>query len=143
VDSPQDVTALRDAGVSCQLSCPKCHFPHVDEGNWATTPHRTHLCARCEHLWRPYPVATYGVLMAHEMTVIYENYRGEVGRRRIIPLGFREGATEHHPTPQPLLEVYDLDKQANRTYAVRDVLHWGDLDEALWAHLVKGTHFVE
>ena len=34
---------------------------HVDQDEFATTPHRTHLCHGCGNLWRPYPVATVGV----------------------------------------------------------------------------------
>jgi hypothetical protein len=33
--------------------CPKCGFPHTDEGEWAGRPHRTHLCARCGAKWVP------------------------------------------------------------------------------------------
>jgi hypothetical protein len=43
------------------LSCPKCRAPHVDEGEWATRPHKTHQCQSCSHEWRPYPFPTVGV----------------------------------------------------------------------------------
>jgi hypothetical protein len=57
-----DRAALRDAGVPCELHCPVCQKQHVDEGEWATTPHRTHRCLFCGHEWRPFEVATYGVV---------------------------------------------------------------------------------
>lgn len=41
--------------------CPKCSAPHVDEGEWATRPHKTHQCQSCKHEWRPFPYATVGV----------------------------------------------------------------------------------
>lgn len=46
------------------LWCPKCHAPHVDEGIWATRPHKTHLCSSygCGHTWRPANIPTVGVL---------------------------------------------------------------------------------
>lgn len=34
------------------LFCPKCHAKHVDEGEWETRPHRTHLCLSCGNEWR-------------------------------------------------------------------------------------------
>lgn len=45
------------------LHCPVCHTRHVDEGEQATTPHRTHACQnpRCGHLWAPAVVTTVGV----------------------------------------------------------------------------------
>lgn len=44
------------------LWCPKCHTQHVDEGEWATIrTHKTHLCAKCGHEWRPANVETVGV----------------------------------------------------------------------------------
>lgn len=42
------------------LFCPKCGFRHVDEGEWATREHRTHLCARCGDTWRPHDFPTVG-----------------------------------------------------------------------------------
>lgn len=43
------------------LWCPSCHRQHWDEGEWATKPHKTHLCAFCGNEWRPADVATVGV----------------------------------------------------------------------------------
>lgn len=43
------------------LHCPKCEHQHVDEGEWATKPHKTHLCAFCKHEWRPSDEPTVGV----------------------------------------------------------------------------------
>lgn len=56
---------VRDGGnkpIPMVLVCPHCTSPHIDEGEWATKPHRTHLCASCGHLWRPAAVATVGVV---------------------------------------------------------------------------------
>jgi len=52
---------LCDAGVPTVLFCPYCHHLHVDEGEWATRPHRTHECQHCKTTWRPFEVATYGI----------------------------------------------------------------------------------
>lgn len=51
-----------DAPVPAILLCPKCNTQHVDKGIWASTRiHRTHLCATCGAIWRPYAYATVGV----------------------------------------------------------------------------------
>ena len=52
--------------------------------------------------------------------VLYRNYRGEVAERHITPLSVRFGVSEHHTTPQWLLQCWDHDRQAERTYALRD-----------------------
>lgn len=46
--------------VPMTLDCPKCNQRHVDEGEWATRPHKTHQCQHCSHEWRPFPYATVG-----------------------------------------------------------------------------------
>src|SRR5271165_3502595 len=72
--------------VPCLLRCPECNGAHVDApephdpecswhskahgptpcdcGAWTNPPHKTHLCNFCGHLWRPFPFATTGVLLA-------------------------------------------------------------------------------
>jgi predicted DNA-binding transcriptional regulator YafY len=56
--------------------------------------------------------------------ILYTNYRGETARRKIIPSSLRFGATEYHPQPQWLLDAFDLEKQADRTFAVLDIQEW-------------------
>lgn len=43
------------------LHCPKCGFLHVDEGEWATKPHRKHQCVKCRHEWKPHAYPTVGI----------------------------------------------------------------------------------
>ena len=45
------------------LHCPACGHQHIDRpsGEWMNTPHRSHKCNVCEHIWRPADVATCGV----------------------------------------------------------------------------------
>jgi hypothetical protein len=57
----------------------------------------------------------------------YRNHRGEVAERRVRPIHVWYGSTEHHPYAQWLLRAYDLDKQAERDFALHDVLTWGAL----------------
>jgi len=53
--------------------------------------------------------------------VLYRNYKGEVKWRYISPLKYYFGSTEYHDESQWLLECFDHDKKAERTYAVKDI----------------------
>jgi hypothetical protein len=35
-------------------NCPRCGQRHVDLGEWALRPHRTHLCLGCGAKWVPF-----------------------------------------------------------------------------------------
>lgn len=43
------------------LWCPECGTRHIDEGEFATKPHRAHACQNCGMVWRPAIEATVGV----------------------------------------------------------------------------------
>lgn len=55
----------------------------------------------------------------------YRNHRGEVADRRILPLRLWHGRTQWHPEDQWLMDAIDLDKGAQRSFALRDVLRFG------------------
>lgn len=55
------------------------------------------------------------------LTFAYRNWRGEVGTRHVRPISVRYGSTEWHPEPQWLLLAHDLDKDAEREFAMRDI----------------------
>ena len=55
------VRAPASAPIAMMLDCPACEALHVDEGEWATRPHKTHQCQGCGHEWRPVPYATVGI----------------------------------------------------------------------------------
>jgi predicted DNA-binding transcriptional regulator YafY len=59
-----------------------------------------------------------------EVTIRYTNYRGETADRRIIPRRIRFASTDWHPEAQWLLDAYDLDRQAERSFAMRDIANW-------------------
>lgn len=48
----------------------------------------------------------------------YENYRGEVGERRVFPRHMYHGTNEYHTEPGWLIEGWDMDRKALRTFAV-------------------------
>lgn len=49
------------APIPMILHCPVCHARHIDEGELATKPHKTHACQSCGILWRPAIAPTVGV----------------------------------------------------------------------------------
>ena len=54
------------------------------------------------------------------ITFTYTNWRGETSIRKAIPMGMEWGSTEWHPEPGWLLNAYDLEKQAERQFALKD-----------------------
>ena len=46
------------------MCCPNCGAQHLDEGEWRTRSHKTHLCLCCDSLFRPFDYPTVGVEMA-------------------------------------------------------------------------------
>jgi rubredoxin len=59
--SPPNAPGSALAPIPMRLHCPACHELHVDEGEFATTPHHTHACEHCGNVWRPAVVNTVGV----------------------------------------------------------------------------------
>lgn len=56
--------------------------------------------------------------------ILYTNYRGETALRTIVPEKIHFGETEWHPEPQWLLEAHDVEKGANRSFAMKDIRAW-------------------
>lgn len=59
-----------------------------------------------------------------EVSILYKNWKGETDWRWILPLNIYFGKTEWHPEYQWLMEAFDLDKRAPRTFAVKDIQSW-------------------
>lgn len=57
--------------------------------------------------------------------VRYRNYRGEESDRIITPVSIWWGQTEWHPVDQWMLKAFDHGKNAERDFAMADVLAWG------------------
>ena len=64
--------------------------------------------------------------MEKEKTVkiLYTNYRSETAIREIIPEKIWFGETEWHPEPQWLLDAFDVEKKASRSFAMKDIKSW-------------------
>ena len=54
----------------------------------------------------------------------YTNYRGEFSKRKIQPKEIWFGSTEWHVEGQWLLKAYDLGKEADRDFALKDIKAW-------------------
>lgn len=71
------------------------------------------------------PAATIGEALTaagvRVANIDYTNYRGERGLRSIVPMFTSFGSTEFHPEPQWLLQAFDVEKRAERTFAMRDI----------------------
>lgn len=58
------------------------------------------------------------------VTIRYKNYRGEISTRRIVPKKIWFGSNEYHPEEQWLLDAHDLEKDAERSFAIKDISDW-------------------
>lgn len=55
----------------------------------------------------------------------YTNWRGERSTRLVFPSSIRFGESPYHPGPQWLLDAWDVEKRAARTFAMKDIHRWG------------------
>lgn len=58
------------------------------------------------------------------VTVLYTNWRGETAERIIKPIEVYWGSTEWHSEEQWLLRVWDVERNAERCYAMKDIKEW-------------------
>lgn len=58
------------------------------------------------------------------VVIDYTNHRGERSKRTIEPLTLFFGSNQWHRNPQWLLDAWDVDKQAARNFAMKDVHSW-------------------
>jgi predicted DNA-binding transcriptional regulator YafY len=61
---------------------------------------------------------------AEDVTILYTNYRGEKGWRKIRPIRIWFGRTEWHPASQWLLDAWDVEKDTSRSFAIQDIHEW-------------------
>lgn len=54
----------------------------------------------------------------------YTNHAGERSNRRIVPLQMTFKSTEWHPVAQWILDAMDVDKAAERSFAMKDIHSW-------------------
>lgn len=56
--------------------------------------------------------------------ILYKNWRGETSLRTILPGDTVFGSNEWHPEEQWFLKALDLDKNAERIFAMKDISAW-------------------
>jgi hypothetical protein len=56
--------------------------------------------------------------------ILYTNYRGETALRRIHPKRIWFGGTDWHPENQWLMDADDVDRDVERTFAMKDIRAW-------------------
>jgi hypothetical protein len=70
--------------------------------------------------------------------VLYTNYKGETAWRHIQPLDIPPRRTtpddQYHPNTW-VLEVWDLDKNAQRSYALKDIHKWVEAGSEMYTRL--------
>lgn len=62
--------------------------------------------------------------MSNAVEIDYTNWRGERSRRRVLPLSWRFGSNEWHTTDQWLMTAHDLEKDAEREFAMSGIHSW-------------------
>ena len=58
------------------------------------------------------------------VVIDYTNYRGKRSKREIVPMKIWYGATEWHKEEQWLLDAHDVEKDALRNFAMKDIHEW-------------------
>lgn len=56
--------------------------------------------------------------------IYYTNWKGETAWRPIIPISWEWTSNEWHPDKQWIMLAYDLDKKAERHFAMLGVSRW-------------------
>lgn len=56
--------------------------------------------------------------------ILYINWRNEKAWRTIIPIEIWFGSTEWHKEKQWLLKAWDIEKDAERDFAIKDIESW-------------------
>lgn len=60
--------------------------------------------------------------------VWYRNHRGETALRSIQPKRIWYGSSEWHPAPQWLMTAWDIEKGAERHFAIKDMEPEGEVE---------------
>lgn len=64
------------------------------------------------------------ILPNQEVYIYYKNWRGEEAWRFIKPISISFDSSEFHPEAQWLMHATDLNKDAQRTFALKDITIW-------------------
>lgn len=59
-----------------------------------------------------------------QVKILYTNWKGVTSYRNIIPKSIEFKSTDWHKDKQWILNAYDVDKQADRGFAVKYIKEW-------------------
>ena len=59
-----------------------------------------------------------------KVTILYTNWKGETKYRNIIPISIEFKSTEWHKQEQWILNAIDVEKNAQRGFAIKDIKEW-------------------
>ena len=59
-----------------------------------------------------------------QVKILYTNWKGKTSYRNIIPKSIEFKSTEWHKEKQWILEAFDVDKQAERGFSLKDIKEW-------------------
>jgi predicted DNA-binding transcriptional regulator YafY len=62
--------------------------------------------------------------LTQDVMIDYTNYRGERAMRRVTPIAIRFESSEWHGSEQWLLRAVDVEKAAERDFAMKDIHSW-------------------
>lgn len=58
--------------------------------------------------------------------ILYINWKGEVAWRTVLPKKIWFGSTEWHREEQWLLKALDMERGAERDFALKDIQRWAE-----------------
>ena len=59
-----------------------------------------------------------------QVKILYTNWKGITSYRNIIPKSVEFKSTDWHKEEQWILNAFDLDKNADRGFALKDIKEW-------------------
>ena len=59
-----------------------------------------------------------------KVKILYTNWKGETKYRNIIPKSIEFKSTEWHKQEQWIMNALDVDKNADRAFAIKDIKEW-------------------
>ena len=62
--------------------------------------------------------------MQKQVRILYTNWQGFTSYRNIIPKSIEFKSTDWHKEEQWILNAFDVDKQADRGFAIKDIKEW-------------------
>jgi hypothetical protein len=75
-------------------------------------------------------VTGYNLPEVQHVIIDYTNHRGERRERAIVPWSIKFKETPHHKPAQWVLNAWDVEKCAQRTFALKDIHSWRSVEKS-------------